>query len=419
MRKRTFRFLLFVLVLLFQSGFASANNPSHIALSWSEDPHTTQTITWKTDADTAVGQVRYWQVMSGQPAGVQLADAQTENVESNWGPFMLHTAVLKNLAPGTQYAYQVGADEEWSTVSTFATAGWRSKAFRFLIFGDSQSIHYDTWSDTLQQAYQAQPTAAFFINMGDLVDRGADYGQWYDWFNAAAGVINRIPCMPLVGNHETYALPGGFTRPLLFTAQFKVPQNGPTGLQGQVYSFNYGDVHFVMLDTQIGEERSFTPDMLEEQKAWLAADLASVTQKWTLIFLHRPLYNHRGGENTALRKALLPIIDQYHVDAVFSAHDHTYARSYPLYEGQIQADGRQGTIHIATGRSGSKTYADSAKSELDDFFYNPQAEPNYLSVEVENENLTVRAYQADGSLIDEWRLEKVANPAALTERKAL
>ena len=144
MMKRTFRFLLFVLVLLFQSGFASANNPSHIALSWSEDPHTTQTITWKTDADTAVGQVRYWQVMSGQPAGVQLADAQTESVESNWGPFMLHTAVLKNLAPGTQYAYRVGSGEEWSAVSTFTTADRQTKPFRFLIFGDSQSVNYDT-----------------------------------------------------------------------------------------------------------------------------------------------------------------------------------------------------------------------------------------------------------------------------------
>lgn len=417
--KRICRLLFFVLTFIFQGGLVSANAPSHIALSWSENPQTTQTITWKTDAETTGGQVQYWKLVSGQPAAVQITDAQAEGVASNWGTFTVHTAVVRNLSSGTQYAYRVGSGEEWGAVNTFTTAERQTKVFRFLIFGDSQSINYDTWGDTLHQAYQAQPAAAFFINMGDLVDRGADYGQWYDWFNASAGVIDHIPCMPLVGNHETYAVPGGFSSPSLFTAQFKVPQNGPAELLGQTYSFNYGDVHFVMLDTQIGEESSFVPDMLEQQKTWLEADLAAASQKWTLVFLHRPLYNHRGGENTALRKALLPIIDQYRVDAVFSAHDHTYARSYPLYEKQVQTDGRQGAVHVATGRSGSKTYADSSRREEDAFFYNPQAEPNYLAVEVAANNLTVRVYHTGGELIDEWKLEKPAIPAALPERKAL
>lgn len=408
------RLLLLAFILFFQNGFASANAPSHIALSWSEDPQTTQTITWKTDIATVGGQVQYWQLTPGNPASVQLADAQTESVESNWGPFMLHTAVLKNLAPGTQHAYRVGNGEEWSAVSTFTTADRQTKPFRFLIFGDSQSVNYDTWAGTLHQAYQAHPSAAFFINMGDLIDCGADYGQWYDWFNAAAGVIDHIPCMPLVGNHETYAVPNGFSRPSLFTIQFKVPQNGPEGLRGQTYSFDYGNVHFVMLDTQRGEERSFAPDMLERQAAWLAADLANVTQKWTLIFLHRPLYNHRGSANAVVKEAFLPIIDQYHVDAVFSAHDHTYARSYPFYDGQLQSEGQPGTVHVATGRSGSKTYADSKAREEDVFFYNPQEEPNYLLVEAKEESLIVRVYHASGGLLDEWRLEKTAQAVVLS-----
>lgn len=30
--------------------------------------------------------------------------------------------------------------------------------------------------------------------------------------------------------------------------------NGPDGLKGQVYSYDYGDVHFVVLDSQEDEE---------------------------------------------------------------------------------------------------------------------------------------------------------------------
>ncbi|MEM5767343.1 MAG: metallophosphoesterase family protein, partial [Bacillota bacterium] len=100
--------------------------------------------------------------------------------------------------------------------------------FKFLVFGDSQSTSYALWRATLHGAYGANANAAFFTNVGDLVDQGQDYNQWNGWFNAAEGVIDNIPAMPITGNHEYYTAERGRTAwPVFFTTQFKLPQNGP------------------------------------------------------------------------------------------------------------------------------------------------------------------------------------------------
>jgi hypothetical protein len=382
--------------------------PSHITLTWTGDTQATQTITWKTESAVLEGQVQYTEEVSGKVWATHsmTAAAQIERVNSNWGEFNIHTATLTGLKPGTHYLYRVGNPGSWSEVYRFTTAPNKASSYKFLVFGDSQSVNYGTWRTTLHQAYQANPAAAFFINMGDLVDAGQDYGEWYGWFNASQGVLENIPCMPLVGNHEAYAPGGRFARPTLFTDQFKLPMNGPEGLKGQVYSFDYGDVHFIMLDTQMGEEERFIPDMLEKQKIWLEEDLAATKKKWKLIFVHRALYNNKTTGNSSIRAAFAPIIDRYHADVVFTAHDHVYARTYPLYGGRAAASPAQGTIYVATGRSGTKTYPDSTAQAWNDFFYNPLEEPNYLAVEVQGNLLTVKAFRQSGALIDAWSIEK-------------
>ncbi|MBP2649422.1 MAG: metallophosphoesterase [Firmicutes bacterium] len=385
---------------------AAKDVPSHIILTWTGDARTTQTITWQTDANTQDGQVQYWEVRPGHLGEQINLAAQVKTVVSNKGEFNVHTATITGLKPGTRYAYRIGIPGTWSQQAHFATAPVTGGEFKFLVFGDSQSINYDTWRTTLHNAYQANLDTAFFINMGDLIDMGQDYSQWDAWFNATQGVLENIPCMPVVGNHETYAPERRLAMPTLFTDQFKLPMNGPEGLKGQVYSFNYADVHFVMLDTQIDEEGRFVPDMLEKQKHWLEEDLATAGEKWKLVFVHKAPYNNKPNGNPTIRTGFAPIIEKYHADLVFTAHDHVYAHTYPMYNGMAVENPTKGTIYVATGRSGSKTYSTSIAKEWDDFFYNPLDEPNYLTVEVNDNILTVTAYRQNGGLIDKWSIVK-------------
>lgn len=412
-----FRVLMVLMLLVGSSAIpaaapaGAAAAPEHITLTWSDDPLTTQTITWKTTAPNAAGQVQYSEAAAKLfPYTAQTVAAEMQVLSTDQGEVSIHSATLKGLKPGTHYIYRVGDETSWSEIHSFATPAADVARFKFLVFGDSQSVNYDVWRTTLHQAFQANSDAAFLINAGDLVDVGQDYSQWTDWFQASQGVVDTIPVMPITGNHETYVRERGvFSLPVFFTAQFKLPNNGPEGLKGQVYSFDYGDVHFTMLDSQVGEEKAFIPNALDIQKAWLDSDLRATDKKWKVVFIHRPPYSNRvGRDNNHIRAAFVPIFDKYHADIVFTAHDHTYARTYPLHNDAVVDSPTQGTVYVATGRSGSKWYKDVAANAWDEFFHHPYDEPNYITVEVIGNSMSVKVFRQSGALLDAWDIQKEA-----------
>ena len=400
-----------LLVFCFWGGCAAAPSPipDHILLTWAADPRTTQTVAWRTDTSVDESWIRYYEFWAdgAPPAQVFRKAAVTRVLETSTGNMNIHSITVTGLAPGKRYRYQVGHGETWSDLYSFSTASIDPKTVTFLIFGDSQSSDYRVWRNTLQQAYQAVPAAAFFINMGDLVDVGQDYEEWEAWFAATAGVTETLPIMPLTGNHECYTPERDFSQPQYFNEQFITPDNGPEGLKRQVYSFDYGDIHFVMLDTQAGEQREFIPDLLERQREWLMQDLAATTKKWKVVFAHRPLYGNKpNGVNENIRQAFAPIFDTHKVDLVFTAHDHVVARTLPIQNDAAVASPDFGTVYAATGRSGTKTYENVSAKEWNVFFYNPVEEPNYLVINGSNDVLKVKVVGLSGQLIDEWTIEK-------------
>ena len=388
---------------------AASPAPEQIVLTWSEESATTQTISWK--MDTGAGLVQYGEA-AARPAAVgafRTVPAQAAVLATNLGEVKQFTATLRQLRPGVRYTYRVGDGVTWSAWRSFRTAPYQSSKVKFLVFGDSQSVTYQLWGNTLKKALQANPDAAFMVNMGDLVDVGQDYGQWKGWLEAGQGVIDSIPVVPVVGNHETYTPNRTYSRPQLFTSQLSLPRNGPAELRGQVYSLEYGDVHVAVLDSQMGEERAFVPYSLFLQQEWLKKDLAHSRKPWNIVLTHRPFYGNRKAKDSAiLRNAFVPILQEAKVDVVFTAHEHVYARSVPL---DGNGNGFPGTVHVATGRSGAKTYPDPAQQVWNESFYNPLDEPNYLTVEVGHTMLLVKAFKASGVLLDMWSLHKL-RPAA-------
>ncbi|SMC51410.1 purple acid phosphatase family protein [Sporomusa malonica] len=383
--------------------------PDHVTLTWADDPRTTQTITWRTGVTTVGGQVEYAEVANTHSFlnNARVAAAGIAGLKTNLGDMAIHSVTLTGLKSGTRYVYRVGGPGCWSEPRIFTTASAAISGFKFLVFGDSQSINYDVWKSTIRNAYQAHPEAAFFANVGDLVDVGQDYNEWNNWFSAARGVIDTIPAMPITGNHETYTLERQFSMPVFFTAQFNLPPNGPERLKGQVYSFDYGDAHFVMLDSQAGEQAKFVPGMLSEQRIWLEKDLRMTNKKWKIAFIHRPLYNNKNTEaNENIERVFRPLFDQYHVDVVFTGHDHVYSRTYPLRDGVRTDTSEKGTVYVASGRSGTKTYRNTISKDWNEFFYSPVDEPNYITVEVMGDVLTVKSFKQSGTLIDAWVIRK-------------
>jgi len=377
----------------------------HVTLTWTGDPATTMTVTWRTDTSLTSGTVVYTRGSSLSGRDTQ-AEATATDFDTDKGQFRLFTATLTGLSPNTTYSYRVGNGDRWGEIHSFTTAAPKPRAFKFLVFGDSQSstsgdAPYGQWRTTVQNAYKANPTAKFMVNVGDLVNTGQSAEHWNCWFAATTGVIDSIPEMPVLGNHE-YAGGGG---PSYWVTQFPVPQNGPEGLKNRVYSYDYGRVHFVVLDSEKAKG-----DSLDPLQKWLDADLSASKATWKIVFVHKAPWEVKDGRsNEELRAALCPTLEKDRADLVFSGHDHGIGRTWPLRDGANMSKPSQGTIYFVTGRSGEKTYKNLSKRAWNSFFFNPLKQPDYLVVEVNDMKLTVRTMNQDGTPIDTFTIDKKAD----------
>jgi hypothetical protein len=92
------------------------------------------------------------------------------------------------------------------------------------------------------------------------------------------------------------------------------------------YSYDYGDAHFLCLDSnQYVDPRD--PDL----QAWIEDDLSNTDAIWKFVVYHHPSFNV-GGEHYAeqMFRVLAPLFEKHGVDMALHGHEHTYQRTMPL-----------------------------------------------------------------------------------------
>lgn len=321
----------------------------------------------------------------------------------------IHTAMLKDLTAGGQYEYRVGYGNkrtDWYELNTDDGG-----AFKALIFPDSQSNDYSDWKNLAQFARTKNPDAAFFVNMGDLVDNGEDHTQWRAWFDSLQGIINTIPIAPVLGNHETYNQDWKVRFPEAYLHLFSLPDNGDTERRNQFYSFDYGAVHFIVLNTQFDEMEEFQPGLLEREKEWFANDIGQTQKKWKIVLMHKDVLtyeNRKRSDRQAgisyIGKEWMPLFDKYGIDVVLTGHLHTYRRRERLYN--FQPDTR-GPLYIVTGVAGNVRYPNLWIDHPFDKAVAPQPETNnYMTLEAEGNALKLASFLPSGEQIDQVEITK-------------
>lgn len=360
-----------------------------------------RTISWKTKK---MGEPGYLEIRPKQSNNISRIDAESVELPShNGNQYTLYTAHISNLTAGADYEYRISVGKRQSAWKNFRTEP-EATACKAIIFGDSQSLDYAVWAKTARAAGENYGDAAFFITMGDLVDNGQDDSQWNAWVDGAASLLAAIPIAPVMGNHEAYSLDWKMAKPDYYLSLFALPENGPAGLKRHAYSYDYGDVHFSVLNTQQNELDEWYPDLLEQQKEWLEKDLAGSQKKWKIVLMHRGVWKHPfNGPLDVIGQTFVPVFDKYQVDLVFTAHVHSYARTKALKNGSPDPDG---TIYITTGRSGEKVWDKSPRKPMDEFYYNPLDIPNYLLLEADSGSLKVAAFKQNGELFDQTEIRK-------------
>jgi 3',5'-cyclic AMP phosphodiesterase CpdA len=278
-------------------------------------------IKWRTG--TALPSQVHYGTGSGELTALVEAKADTRR----------HEVLLDNLEPATRYYYKVsGLDEKEFHFNTAPTEGEASPV-RVWILGDSGSG--DERAEKVRDAFyqfNEGPGADLVLLLGDAAyDVGSDSEYQEAFFEMYPDTLPTTPVLSTPGNHDFKTDMGS-----PYFEIFSLPVDGQTGGLASgtesYYSFNFANIHFVSLDTEVSE-RLPGSDMYR----WLVADLKANKQDWTVVFLHHPLYSkgrhdsdRHGSAMAELREHYTPIFETYAVDLVFSGHNHSYERSFPL-----------------------------------------------------------------------------------------
>lgn len=380
-----------------------AVDASNIRQVITADSTTSRTFMWQSDYAEENPVVEYRQ--AGDDTTIMQLPASSDAFSDDGVTTYIHTAAVSDLKPGTAYEYRVGAGDKRSDWQSFHTA--QGHDFKALIFPDSQSSDYSVWAATTQPAWQRNQDAQFFINMGDLVDNGQDHYQWNAWFDVVGDMIARIPVVTLLGNHETYDKDWKVRMPEAYLHLFALPRIDREKYQNQFYSFDYGDVHFVVLNTQSQELADFEPSLDEDEVAWFKEDMAKTTKKWKIVLMHKDPLQYGFANRPEPReegfspegRLWMPLFDQYGVDAVLSAHLHTYRDRGHIRN--FQRD-ESGPLYLITGVAGNVQYPGLWKQHSLDEYVAPQPETdNYMTLEATDDSLTFRSFLPDGQLLEE------------------
>lgn len=261
----------------------------------------------------------------------------TENKTESAYEEIYHEVELTELIPQTKYYYTVdgsttGTEEQYFVTAPPAGSSPPVRIWVIADFGQSNSDQNEERLETVGQwktfnndSYHAD----FVLSLGDQTEDDSRYQLQHNYFSQLEKVLKTTPLLTVVGNHDNH------DSMVNYLSTFALPSNAEMGgiASGteEYYSFDYANIHIVVLCTEIEDEEG-----RKKQIQWLKNDLDMNQQDWLIACMHRPF--HSGGyhrtdidEDAQIRRDdWLSILEDHGIDLVLQGHNHVYERSYML-----------------------------------------------------------------------------------------
>jgi len=385
--------------------------PQRAVLTITEDPRTSATITWRTDYEAVAARAEVVR-MAADPefdrgeSACKRASAETRRLKTPDGrEVFYHSAVFRNLQPGTPYAWRIVEERGYTEWVHFRTACDGPEPFRFIYLGDAQNSLNLRWPRVIRGAFARCPDAQLALHGGDLVNVADSDEEWRDWFAMGGWHHGSAGCLAVPGNHEYGKPVGSFMSRItpFWNAQFRTRPTGmedSADLRGTAWMLDWQGVRFVGLNSM--------RDILR-QAQWLDNEaLADNPNRWTVVMFHHPIHCCvRTRDNPIIRTLWEPILDRHKVDLVLQGHDHAYSRSGKVIGSQLQGNEQPGRVYV-TSVSGSKMYRINTE-RVDLFRRLKQDRQMYHIAEVNGDVLRFESWMADGQPFETFELHKQAN----------
>jgi hypothetical protein len=292
-----------------------------------------------------------------------------------------HEVRLTGLSPGTRYYYSVGTSAFTLASGSdhyFVTFPAKPKPTRVWVLGDSGTANANARAVYNQyRSFAGNRDTDIWLMLGDnAYSTGTDAEYQRAVFDIYPELLRKTILWPAIGNHESS---GAYFN--IVTMPIAGEAGGvPSGAENY-FSFDYGNIHFVCLDSYFSSRLSDGP-----MCTWLREDLAANTNEWLIAFWHHPPYSKGSHDSDTevglvqMRENVVPILEEYGVDLVLCGHSHGYERSFlvrghygdsdTLRNSMILNDGSgreddggayvkgtndHGTVYVVAGSSGQTT----------------------------------------------------------------
>jgi len=364
---------------------------SRVVVSFNGDTKTSKGFTWYTTQVSVNSDLQVIEKTEAKESNFE--NAMTfegeYQISTNAPQYVVHQAEASGLKTNTEYQFRVGdaSLDLWSDVGSFETSD-EDGEFTFINLTDTQAkneLEAELSANTFKIANEIVEDSEFMVLNGDFVDSGLEEDQWGWVLDNADDTLLNTTFVAAAGNHDEDNQS--------FIEHFNL--STPTGSStktGAYYSYDYENVHFVVLNNNEDSEefRNFTPRQIE----WLKTDVTKANADenidWTIVVMHKGPYttsNHATDYDimglNGVREVIAPLFNELGIDLVLQGHDHIYARTKPIKNGKAtgvekiiqEYDGQQvdyslnpdGAIYMIPNTAGPKVYYKN--TEIDPSFY--------------------------------------------------
>ncbi|MBV6643017.1 MAG: metallophosphoesterase family protein [Cyclobacteriaceae bacterium] len=259
-----------------------------------------------------------------------------------------HEVTLSGLTPDTKYYYNIGnkagilsesnAGEMY--VITAPPAGTR-QFVRAWILGDAgtannnQRAVRDAYYDYVADVSTNTGKTDMMLFLGDnAYGEGTDEQYQNALFDIYDEMLKKSVAWSCLGNHDgksadSKTQSGPYYD--IFTFPTAAEAGGIASGTEAYYSFDYGNVHFIILDSH-HTSREVGGAMYN----WTLTDIQNTKQDWIVTLFHHPVYTKGShdsdteGRLIEMRENFMPMMEENGVDLILNGHSHSYERSYFL-----------------------------------------------------------------------------------------
>jgi hypothetical protein len=367
-----------------------------------------------------------------------------------------HEIKIIGLVNSTKYFYKIGTtsqDLQGDANNFFSTSKPPSSttlsSFRVWVTGDFGVGNANQIAvKNAYKNYVGTGIANFWIWLGDnAYGSGTDAEYTANTFNQYPDIFKNTPIYPSIGNHDyanvNYQAGASLGTNFPYFDQFTLPSNAEAGglASGteKYYSYNYGDAHFIVLDSYGSFNNNTSPMYL-----WLQNDLNANTQKFTICYFHHPPYTkgtHNSDseiESVNMRQNIIPLLESKNVDLVLSGHSHVYERTFLInghygvsntFTNAMKKDASGGnvspfynkntpqssTVYAVCGNSGQGGVVGTATSWPHEAMYAADRTMfGSMILDISKDTLSAKFLSSTGTIFDSFKIIKNYNCATTT-----